>query len=181
MVDDRLFKQAGLKVTPHRRAMLRILDTADGPLTAEQVYEALDPAERANLSTVYRALGTMSEHGVLQRSVHQDGVIYYQLNGEHHSHRLVCVRCHASVPIEGCPFEQMDIKRASLRLEFGAKPRLSNSFLQQGAFSLPVRRGTVPAGVSFAAWSKNQPTVCFTRSCSSARLALLKRSSVPTR
>ena len=89
MVDDRLFKQAGLKVTPHRRAMLRILDTADGPLTAEQVYEALDPAE-------------------LQRSVHQDGVIYYQLNGEHHSHRLVCVRCHASVPIEGCPFEQME-------------------------------------------------------------------------
>lgn len=63
MVDDRLFKQAGLKVTSHRRAMLRILDTADGPLTAEQVYEALDPAERANLSTVYRALGTMSEHG----------------------------------------------------------------------------------------------------------------------
>ena len=108
MVDDRLFKQAGLKVTSHRRAMLRILDMADGPLTAEQVYEALDPAERANLSTVYRALGTMSEHGVLQRSVHQDGVIYYQLNGEHHSHRLVCVRCHASVPIEGCPFEQME-------------------------------------------------------------------------
>ena len=28
---------------------------------------------------------------------------------------------------------------------------------------------------------KTQPTVCFTRSCSSARLALLKRSSVPTR
>ena len=54
------------------------------------------------------------------------------------------------------PFEQMDIKRASLRLEFGAKPRLSNSFLQQGAFSLPVRRGTVPfpAGALFAALSK---------------------------
>lgn len=107
-MDDMLLKQAGLKVTPRRRAMLRILSEAGGPLTAEQVCEALDPVERANLSTVYRALATMNEHGLLQRSVHQDGVVYYQLGGEHHSHRLVCVRCHASVPIDGCPFEQME-------------------------------------------------------------------------
>lgn len=104
---EELLKAAGLKVTPRRLAMLRILLDAAAPLTAEEVHGALEAEHRADLSTVYRALGTMAEQGLLRKTVCQDGKVYYGFQPEQHSHKLTCERCHASVPIDLCPLEQL--------------------------------------------------------------------------
>ena len=108
-MDTQLLKRAGLKVTPHRKAMLEILMDAHKPLTVEEVYQNLfEKKQLCDLSTVYRALNTMAEHQLLQKSVHQDGCVYYQLSFDHHSHFLVCECCHESVPIDLCPLEQLE-------------------------------------------------------------------------
>ena len=107
-MNETQLKQAGLKSTPRRRAMLQLLSEAERPLTAEEIFEKLGGEASCSLSTVYRALHTMTEHHLLQKSVHQDGVIYYQLTREDHHHRLVCIRCRESVPIDLCPLEQLE-------------------------------------------------------------------------
>ena len=101
-----LLKQAGLKQTPRRQAMLRVLSCGQ-PMTAESVADALDGSVPADLSTVYRALNQMAEHRLLQKTVYQDGKVYYKLVLEQHTHRLVCTCCHRSIPVELCPVEQM--------------------------------------------------------------------------
>lgn len=107
-MDERILREAGLKATPRRKAMLRILLESEYPLTAEEIYRSLSGERKCDLSTVYRALNTMAEHRLLQKNVHRDGKVYYQLNLEHHSHQLVCERCHESVPIDLCPLEQLE-------------------------------------------------------------------------
>ena len=105
-MDEKTLKKAGLKVTPRRKAMLEILLGSGRSLTAEEVYSALSQKQNCNLSTVYRALNMMAEHHLLQKNVHGDKKIYYKLNLEHHSHQLVCERCHEHVSIDLCPLEQ---------------------------------------------------------------------------
>ncbi len=107
-MDEQILKKAGLKATPRRKEMLLILLNSDCPLTAEEVYHLLSQKQSCDLSTVYRALNTMAERRLLQKNIHRDGRIYYQLHLENHSHRLVCERCHESVPIDLCPLEQLE-------------------------------------------------------------------------
>lgn len=107
-MDEQILKKAGLKATPRRKEMLWILLNSGCPLTAEEVYHALSEKQSCNLSTVYRALNIMAERRLLQKNVHRDGKVYYQLDLEHHSHQLVCERCHESIPIDLCPLEQLE-------------------------------------------------------------------------
>ena len=67
-MDERILKEAGLKATPRRKAMLRILLESECPLTAEEVYRSLSGERKCDLSTVYRALNTMAEHRLLQKT-----------------------------------------------------------------------------------------------------------------
>lgn len=107
-MERKLLKEAGLKATPRRCAMLRILADSGEGLAAEEIYEKLPEEQSCDLSTVYRALNSMSERHLLHKSPHQDGRIYYQFNREHHSHRLICERCHESILIDSCPLEQLE-------------------------------------------------------------------------
>ena len=106
-MDKDILKEAGLKATPRRSAMLELLERMSS-MTAEEVFQNLPEQCRCDLSTVYRALNTMEEHGILQKSVHQDGRVYYQFSHRHHDHLLVCELCHESVPIDLCPLEQLE-------------------------------------------------------------------------
>ena len=105
-MQEKLLKEAGLKATPRRLAMLSLLLEREDQLAAEEIHTAL--SERCDLSTIYRALNTMVEHGLLRKTVCQDGVIRYRVNRHQHTHRLVCERCRRSIPLDLCPFEEME-------------------------------------------------------------------------
>jgi Fur family ferric uptake transcriptional regulator len=114
-----ILKACGLKNTPGRRAVLEVLEETDGPITAEEVYRRILGEEDSRdkmegggicLSTVYRTLSTLAEKGLLLRSAGRDGTLSYQLKGMGHRHYLICTRCGATVPIGGCPLE--DLERA---------------------------------------------------------------------
>ena len=105
-MSDNLLLRAHLKETPGRRAILRVLRAADGPQSAQEIWERCGDS-RVNLSTVYRFLGLLCKSGLLVRTARQDGAVDYQLTGGRHHHQLVCALCGEEVPLEGCPLGAM--------------------------------------------------------------------------
>ena len=105
--------QAKLKTTKKREDILRILQEAGKPLSAEEIYEKR--TVEMNISTVYRALHLLVDHGVLEKTVYQDGKAYFGIPRQKHSHHLICTRCHAQVDIDICPLKglEQDLQKAT--------------------------------------------------------------------
>ena len=78
------------------------------PMTAEELHELANNILPMNVSTVYRTLNTLTEKGILHRSVRQDGKAYYSLPKKDHYHRLVCDLCEKVIPIDTCPLSELE-------------------------------------------------------------------------
>jgi Fur family ferric uptake transcriptional regulator len=99
------FRAAGRRVTPQRRLVLRILAEAGGHLDAREVYDrARLHDRRVSLATVYRALNTLRDLGLV-RELHLDEEHHhYELDAaDGHSH-LVCVRCGRVIEVDSRAF-----------------------------------------------------------------------------
>lgn len=77
-------------------------------MTAEALHEVAAPILPMNLSTVYRTLNTLTEKGILLRSVRQDGKAYYEFAEKDHAHRLICKLCGKVIPIDTCPLRELE-------------------------------------------------------------------------
>ncbi|NCA68512.1 MAG: ferric iron uptake transcriptional regulator [Sphingobacteriia bacterium] len=111
-------KQAGLKVTAPRIAILAILEgSGKRHLSAEDVYkELLANGEEIGLATVYRVLTQFEGAGLVCRRHFETGQSVFELNsGEHHDH-LVCVGCGAVV--EFCD-PMIEKRQSSIAAEHG--------------------------------------------------------------
>lgn len=109
-MNDNIFKSADLKATKRRMAILLTLEKSSVPMTAEEIYSAVVNDVNMSLSTTYRALGTLSEKGILLKQLCRDGKTYYQINTSHHKHQLVCTLCSRTIPIEDCPLTTLEEK-----------------------------------------------------------------------
>ncbi len=105
-----ILRENKLKRTKCRIAVLAYLETAQGPVTAEGLYQALSSSGtiHTSLSTVYRTVGALSEKGLLLKIAGADGVIHYQLNNSRHCHYLICTDCSQVVPVDGCPLHVLE-------------------------------------------------------------------------
>jgi Fe2+ or Zn2+ uptake regulation protein len=92
-------REAGLRATRRRMAILRTLDTLGGHRTADQLAEALDsagsPIPRASL---YHALGSLADARVLMVADAGPGVARYEIGARWH-HHFVCRRCRAIINV----------------------------------------------------------------------------------
>lgn len=95
----------GLKATASRIAILQIVENAPHPISADQIYQQSLSETPLSLATIYRTLDTLTTAQLLLRERDFDGVLIYQRNHPHHSHRLVCTQCRKTVDLEGCPIE----------------------------------------------------------------------------
>ena len=95
----------GIKVTKQRIAIIKILENAKEPITAEEIYDQLESKELLNYSTVYRTLNTLSDKGAIIKTGEPGGKMYFQLKGHHHAHELECLACHKHIVIDACPVE----------------------------------------------------------------------------
>jgi Fur family ferric uptake transcriptional regulator len=95
----------GIKKTKQRDAVVRILESAESPLSAMEINARIEKTgETVWLSTVYRILELFTEKGIVLKTAVLDGdMAYYELNRHVHQHYAVCVDCHKIVPIVGCP------------------------------------------------------------------------------
>lgn len=95
----------GLRITPQRRQILRLLMEADGHLTAQEVYERVRPLfPDVSLDTVYRTLRTLAVLGVLcQSHLQTPRASQFGLAAGHHHHHLVCIGCGRTIEVLDCP------------------------------------------------------------------------------
>lgn len=106
MKQETLLKKIGLKKTKARLFLLKILNTSENPLTAEEIYHHCQKKNYSiNLSTVYRILDTFLEKGiVIKPIIKEDSKACFVLNHHQHTHYLICHKCQKMVEINFCPF-----------------------------------------------------------------------------
>ena len=87
------FRAQGLKVTPQRQLLFRLLDGNDRHPTAEALFaEAHEQMPGISLRTVYTTLTDLAAMGELQSVCLGPGAIRFDPNVEHHHHGL-CDAC----------------------------------------------------------------------------------------
>ena len=84
----------GLRETPQRRLVLRLLREQRGHLSADELYRlARQRQPRISLSTVYRALDTFEELGLV-RALHLEGEHHrYEIAADGEHHHMICLGC----------------------------------------------------------------------------------------
>ncbi|MBP2337257.1 Fur family ferric uptake transcriptional regulator [Saccharothrix coeruleofusca] len=92
----------GLRMTPHRRAVLRALACLPGPAAVHTIHHALRASgERVGLSTLYRQIATLVDAGVIGTRLDRQGRHLFHLRTDDtHDHHLTCVRCGHATPVD---------------------------------------------------------------------------------
>lgn len=109
-------KQQGLKLTPQRLEILRIVMEARQPLTAQEIAQAVRAAHpHVSLDTVYRNLTLLTECGLVnQVNLQNRESTRFEFQGESgHHHHFVCLECGRSFCVESCPSPLMHLKPAA--------------------------------------------------------------------
>jgi Fur family ferric uptake transcriptional regulator len=90
---NELLRERGNRITPQRRAILRIIRERAGHLSADEIYDlARREIPRLSLSTVYRTLDLLKELDLVTE-LHLAGNHYrYEAQSDQHEH-LVCLSC----------------------------------------------------------------------------------------
>ncbi len=91
-------------MTRIRKILLRYINDADKPVTANDVFE--HGGSGSDRVTVYRALAYFEKNGLIEAFTYhceREGTLryYYPLNGEH-THFFHCSHCHTFIPLGPC-------------------------------------------------------------------------------
>jgi len=97
----RALRAQGLRITPQRRLVLRLLREQGGHLSADELYRlARQRLPRISLSTVYRALDVFAELGLV-RALHLEGEHHrYESAGDGEHHHMICLGCGRVIEFE---------------------------------------------------------------------------------
>lgn len=86
---EKLCEARGLRVTEHRRIVLEVLATTAGHFCARDIHRRAAAGHLISLATVYRALGSLVDAGIVTRHSFHDGEAHYELvNGSRHDHMI---------------------------------------------------------------------------------------------
>src|SRR5690554_2852225 len=101
-----MLAEKGLKNTSYRQFLLKLLEEAKVPLSVEELYLRIKKDKpKVSLSTVYRAMDTLSDKRLAKKTtLLDDGVARYEFNTKEHKHHLVCLGCSEIIAISDCPF-----------------------------------------------------------------------------
>lgn len=89
----RQVRQAGLRLTPQRSAILRLFARRCDHMTPQGIFDALEEKVASlSLATVYNSLEVFEEIGVVDRVCTEDGQTYFDPNTDPH-HHAVCQSC----------------------------------------------------------------------------------------
>lgn len=114
-------RAAGHRVTLPTRAVLAVLFSVDGPVSADQIVAAAEP--RIELPTVYRNLERLEQLGAVRHMHAGHGPGLYALAGEGEDEYLVCERCGDCIAVD--PRDLDDLRRA-LRERFDFEARFTH-------------------------------------------------------
>jgi Fur family transcriptional regulator, ferric uptake regulator len=96
----------GVRATRQRAAISRLLETLDDFRSAQELHEELRRrGENIGLTTVYRALQSMSAAGMVDTLRTDTGESTYRRCSESHHHHLVCRDCGSTIEVGDCEIE----------------------------------------------------------------------------
>ncbi len=104
-----ILKNKGLRCTEQRLEILRVLEEAEQPLAAQEIFDRLkNEREKIQLSTVYRSLNSFTTKGIVRKFNLGDQISKFELqdDGGHH-HHLVCIECSEILPLD-CPLPEFE-------------------------------------------------------------------------
>lgn len=104
---EQLLKNAGLRVTPARVLLLKILAKATKPISGADVLKTKQGHDLDKV-TVYRNLSAMHKAGVLSRIELGTKDTLYELQIKHgHHHHIVCLECSEIESFESCAMKDI--------------------------------------------------------------------------
>ena len=113
-----LLRERGLRVTPQRIAIHRLLREQDQHLTADQVRKAVDDRLPGTTApTVYATLDLLAELGLVRRIDAGTGAALYDSRAEAH-HHTVCRSCGRVEDLEARAADAAGVMRAAARHGF---------------------------------------------------------------
>jgi Fur family transcriptional regulator, ferric uptake regulator len=91
---EEFLRQRHYKLTEPRKAVIRVLNVCQRPLSVQEIYDRLGAA-RADLASVYRTVNLLCELNVLAKLDFHDKVYRYELSDTFaaHHHHLICKKC----------------------------------------------------------------------------------------
>ncbi len=94
-------RQHGFRITPQRRRVVEIVCSADGHISAGEIYDRIHARNpQVNISTVYRTLEWLEKLNLVTRSDLGEGHVVYEITTRGKHHHLVCERCGAIIEVE---------------------------------------------------------------------------------
>jgi Fe2+ or Zn2+ uptake regulation protein len=101
------FERKGLRNTRPRRAIaekLAQISQQGSDFATEDLWRTLQAQDRRlGRATVFRAVDTLLDEGLVDRVAFADGVRRYRVcGGSAHHHHLTCTNCHRVVEVEVC-------------------------------------------------------------------------------
>jgi Fur family ferric uptake transcriptional regulator len=93
-----------LRTTRQRTSIETVLKNAKRPLTVHELQElASRKVEQLGMATVYRAVKSMLEEGVIRKVEIPEKALHYEMADLHHHHHFYCENCERVFEIEACP------------------------------------------------------------------------------
>ena len=115
-----LLSKHGLRKTPIRTEILSLFTKYDTALSASDIFSKMK--FKHDRVTVYRALSSFEEHGILHRASEDERGIKYALCGQHcpdephvdqHAH-FVCNQCHQTYCLEDVKVPKVAVSKEFL-------------------------------------------------------------------
>jgi len=102
-------RQAGLRLTPQRLAICRLLATTDKHPTAQMIYDELHPEYPSlSLATVYNTLDVLVQLNMIHAlGSAGDDAEHYDGNTDPHIN-LACISCHRVIDLESPHVETLE-------------------------------------------------------------------------
>ena len=120
-----MIKEAGLRVTDHRVAILSLVSRVKQPVTVYELVEAMRKKNAIDQATVYRNLTSLHTAGLLRRLDFNHGHAHYELETGRASQQLVCSNCETIEKIEGVATE--DVIKKMIKKSKKFKSTISHS------------------------------------------------------
>lgn len=106
---ETLCRERGLPLTVQRRDVLKAVLERDDHPSADQIYESVrERIPGLSRTTVYRALETLVELGVIRR-LHHPGAAARFDGATHRHHHLVCRKCNRVIDVESRQLDNLQL------------------------------------------------------------------------
>jgi Fur family ferric uptake transcriptional regulator len=122
LVED--LRRNGYRLTPQREAILEILCTTDGHLSADEIIARVRKRyPYLNKSAVYRTLDLLVQLGWVNPTDLGGGCMTYEWHRDPHHHHLICHQCGKTTRIGAEVFASVE---KTLREQYGFTPCLDH-------------------------------------------------------